>query len=184
MTQLSFLREKKMYRRQSNGYLFAGIVFVLCVLAFGACETVVAVKFSINVTDRLKRAADANTVGTAIKELDSVISYLEQNNVTEGYTSVIYETPDEDVGFWYNNLKSSLVELRSLPESSTTLEKSNALMKLRETILDSGKSSDKVTEPDGISRFPSNLAWALGNCLLIPILAIFAFLCLFKWWDD
>ena len=147
-----------MYRRQSNGYLFAGIVFVLCALAFGACETVIAVKFSINVTDRLKRAADANTVGTAIKELDSVISYLEQNDVTEGYTSVIYETPDEDVGFWYNNLKSSLVELRSLPENSTTLEKSNALMKLRETILDSSKSSDKVTKPDEISRFPSNLA--------------------------
>jgi len=101
-------------RNRSSGYLLAGIVSTIGLLIFFAIEIVIAVKFSIDVSDRLKRAGDANTVSIAIKELEAVISHLEEEKITEGYTSVIYNTPDEDIKFWYLNLKSSLNELKML----------------------------------------------------------------------
>jgi hypothetical protein len=109
----------------------------------------------------LKRAADANSVDLAKNELDIAIKYAESNALTSGYTSVLYRTPDEDVGFWYRNLKVSQSELQSLPDNATPLEKSNMLMKLRETLLDSGEKKVHVTLPSGISVFPNNTAYAI-----------------------
>jgi hypothetical protein len=107
----------------------------------------------------LKRAADANTVSVASKELGIAISYMETNKLTDGYTSVIYKTPDEDIGFWYNNIKSAKQELDLLPETATPLEKTNVLMKLRETLLDNRKDGSSITDPDGISIYPNNIFW-------------------------
>ncbi|TSC53252.1 MAG: hypothetical protein LiPW39_385 [Parcubacteria group bacterium LiPW_39] len=73
-----------------------------------------AVVFDIDCGDRIKRAADANTIELASKEMEVVVSYIEKRGLTEGYTSILYNTPDEDVGFWHQNLKASLGELRGI----------------------------------------------------------------------
>lgn len=109
----------------------------------------------------LKRAADANTVEMAKEQLQLALTTIEKNNWTEGYTSVFWRTPDEDIGFWYKNLKTSMSELEQLPANATPLEKSNMLMKLRETLLDKGKEGERVTAPDGISIYPHNGVMAL-----------------------
>jgi len=114
-----------------------------------------------NVTGYIKRAADANTIELANQELTRVLDYLEANDMTEGYTSVLWQTPDEDIGFWYNNLKASQKELATL-NSNSALEKTNVLMKLRETLLDQGERT-KVTVPSGLSVYPNN---KLGAVLL------------------
>ncbi|OGM91319.1 hypothetical protein A2755_02920 [Candidatus Wolfebacteria bacterium RIFCSPHIGHO2_01_FULL_48_22] len=131
--------------------------------------------FNINCQDRLKRAADANTVGLAKQELKAVLDYLQHEGLTSGYTSVLYNSPSEDLGFWYSNLKKSYEELVSLPANVTPLERSNMLMKLRETLLDSGESSVNVTVPKGISVFPNNAlfqfwAWITGvPCVVFSV---------------
>jgi hypothetical protein len=111
-----------------------------------------------NVTGYLKRAADANTIELANEELTKTIDYLESKNLTSGYTSILVKTPDEDIDFWYRNLKASQIELQNL-RSESALEKTNVLIKLRETLLDSGEKS-KVTKPDGLSVYPNNKLWA------------------------
>lgn len=113
--------------------------------------------FKKNVSGYLKRAADANTIDLAHGELTKALTYLEDNNMTSGSTSVIWETPDEDVGFWYKNLKASQKELAEL-NSTSALERTNVLMKLRETIMDQGEKA-RVTVPDGMSAFPDNALW-------------------------
>ena len=136
-----------------------------------------AIRFKQNCGGHLKRAADANTVDIAKSELKIALDYMEANNLTSGYTSVIYETPDEDVAFWYNNIKQSYNELNSLPDSSSSLEKSNMLIKLRETLLDHGDKSDTVTMPDGISRYPDNvLYFFLGIVSIVCFLGIMVLL--------
>jgi hypothetical protein len=105
----------------------------------------------------LKRAADSNNIDTAKKELSKSLKYLETNKLTKGYTSVFYKTPSEDLGFWYKNLKQSYDSLNTLDEKTSELEKSNMLMKLRETLLDDGESGTKITIPDGISIYPHNI---------------------------
>jgi len=116
------------------------------------------VTFKQNVSGLLKRAADANTIELANEELTKVINYLEANNMTSGYTSVLWNTPDEDIDFWYRNLKASQNELANL-QSKSALEKTNVLIKLRETLLDTGEKT-RVTVPEGLSVYPNNKLWA------------------------
>ena len=106
----------------------------------------------------LEMAADANSVQLAEKHLTSAIDYLEENNLTEGNTKIIVYKPTRDLGLWYENLKSAQMQLQELSSRNdlTELEESNALMKLRETLLD---SEEYVTHPDLISFYPNHVGW-------------------------
>ncbi len=121
---------------------------------------------------RIKRAADANTIELATKEMKAVVAYAKANGLTEGYTSILYRTPDEDVEFWYRNLEASLQELKIIKTDATQLEKSNVLIKLRETLLDHGQSV-KVTHPSGISVFPYNIAYAIWGWVSFLLAIVF-----------
>lgn len=152
---------------------------ILCVLVLSALlfclwagvRIVASIQFDRGCEGYLKRAADANTVELATKQLKTAIDYMEREGLTSGYTSVLYRTPDEDVGFWYTNVKSALGELEKMNPNATQLEKSNLLMKLRETLLDEGKTSG-ITLPEGISVYPNNAAMGiLGIFSLILMVA-------------
>lgn len=154
-----------------------GISLTLFVLWAGV-RVYNAILFDKDCGGYLKRAADANTVELAKAELNKALTYMEQHNMTEGYTSIIYRTPDEDIGFWYTNLKNSHQELMELDPDSPPLERSNMLMKLRETILDEGESI-QVTNPSGISMFPHNgvvAVWGLFSFLMMGFSGIVLFL--------
>jgi hypothetical protein len=123
----------------------------------------------------LKQAADANSVKLANEKLTAALNEIERQGLTGGYTSVLYSTPDEDLGFWYKNLKTSKAELDSLPETASSLEKSNMLIKLRETLLDHGSGSESITYPEGISVFPNNTLyfwWPIISIIVALIAAI------------
>ena len=94
---------------------------VICVVIIIKCIT-----FNINCGDYLKRAADSNTVELAADNLKVALDYMEANGMTTGYTSVVWKSPDEDVAFWYNNIKESYNEIVSLDETATNLEKTSA----------------------------------------------------------
>ncbi len=120
--------------------------FLLIIISAIYCRQI----YTINCGGHLKRAADANTVEMAKKELDLSLKYLEDHKMTQGSTAVFWNTPDTDIGFWYENIKSSFDELNKITNDSPQLERTNVLMKLRETLLD----HDIVTEPDGIELYP------------------------------
>ncbi|KKM86530.1 hypothetical protein LCGC14_1278070 [marine sediment metagenome] len=144
------------------------------VLTVGWSSTVVVrgIQFDRGAEGYLKRAADANTVELAETQLRIAVDYIEQKNLTEGYTSIIYRTPDEDVGFWYTNLKISLEELHELDSTSTVLERSNMLMKLRETLLDDASDGVSITTPSGISLFPMNTGLAVWGMIGLVMLCV------------
>lgn len=152
----------------------AGKFMVLAIIAtivFGAWATVrivKAVQFDTNCTQYLKRAADANTVERAKEELEKAISYAEKNNLMEGCVSIFLHQPKNDIGYWYQNITEAYEELENLPEDATSLEKTNVLMKLRETLTDESESGTSVTIPNGISIYPENIAyfwWGLLSCI-------------------
>lgn len=130
------------------------------------------VEFEQNCTGYLKQAADANTIELAIDRLDKAIEYAESKNWTDGYTSILWKTEDENIGFWYKNLKSSRVELEKALCSSQ-MEQTNVLMKLRETLTESGKDGTYITYPCGLWKYPKNLEFALFswfiNLLLVGV---------------
>jgi hypothetical protein len=135
-----------------------GLLLLLSALAIFSVRIYHGVVFKQNVSGYLKRAADANTIDLALQELTRAIDYLEANELTSGYTSVLYRTPDEDIEFWYRNLKASQHELQTL-NSESALERTNVLIKLRETLVDEGEKT-KVTVPGGLSVYPYNKLWA------------------------
>ncbi len=144
------------------------VLILISVVLFGL-RISKSVTLKQNVTGYLKRAADANTIELAEQELTKVINYLEANNITSGYTSILWKTPNEDIDYWYRNLKASQLELQTL-QSESALERTNVLIKLRETLVDVGEST-KVTVPKGLAVFPDNKLWA--GLMFIAILAGF-----------
>lgn len=146
-----------------------GIVLILISILIFGMRISKGIELKQNVTGYLKRAADANTIALAEEELSKAIGYLESNDLTSGYTSILWKTPDEDIEFWYKNLKASQVELQNL-NSESALERTNVLIKLRETLVDQGQKT-KVTVPQGLSVYPNNKLWAL--LMIIAIVAGF-----------
>jgi hypothetical protein len=134
------------------------LLILIAIVLFGM-RIAKSVQFKQNVSGYLKRAADANTIELAHEELTKVLTYLEENDMTTGYTSMFWKTPDEDIDFWYRNLKASQKELEQL-NATSALERTNVLIKLRETLVDTGEST-KVTIPDGLAVYPHNKRWAL-----------------------
>ena len=158
------------YRRESvAGYFAFGLVLFLPALIWLGLRIYNSVVYDIHCGGYLKRAADANTVDMDNKELAEALKYLEYNKMTEGYTSVLWKTPSEDVGFWYQNLKSSKEELEKVKPETTQLERTNVLMKLRETLLDHGENGDSVTAPAGISVFPNNTSYFVFGWLSLLV---------------
>ena len=154
--------------------IFSFIFSLFFFLSFATTRIISYINFDRNCEGYLKRAADSNTIDLAANNLKIALKYMEDNNLTSGFTSIFYRTPDEDIGFWYNNVKASFQELNNVSPESTQLERSNILMKLRETLLDQGQSTS-VTAPNGISIYPTNTVFFLWGLLS---LFVFCGICL------
>lgn len=148
---------------------------IVSVVAF--IRIVNAIQFSINCEQYLKRASDANTVENASMNLSKAIKYLEAHDLTNGIVSIFLHQPSNDIGYWYSNLKSALNELNSVKPEASQLEKTNILMKLRETLIDEGKGI-VVTTPEGISIYPHNcvMFWIGTVSLVLMFLGLIALL--------
>lgn len=131
--------------------------FLLCVGSSFAIASSVAwdYEWGINCTGRLKRAADASSIELATKELDVAINYIEKKGMTKGNTSIFFEVPSNDLEYWYTNLCTTREELKALKPNSSDFEKSNMLMKLRETLLDHSDKGESVTHPSCLSLYPN-----------------------------
>ena len=118
------------------------------------------IEFNQNCKGYLKQAADANTVELALDRLDKALSYVECKGWTDGYTSILWKTEDENIGFWYDNLKASRQEL-ILVQNSSQLEQTNVLMKLRETLTENTDKGTAITYPVGLWKYPHNVLYAV-----------------------
>ena len=129
------------------------IILILC-LVVAPCipwtySIVQSIQFNASCGNYLELAADANSIDVAEKHLSTAIEYLEENDITSGYTKIFVYYPKNDIGIWYENLKTAQNQLQSMQANGyDELEQSNMLMKLRETVLDEDGS---LTHPQGIS---------------------------------
>lgn len=146
-------------------FIILCIIAIIIPLVVYTVAIVNCVQFDANCINYLKMAADANNVELAEKHLSTAIAYLEDHDLTHGNTKIIIYKPTDDIGFWYENLKSAQTQLQELKskEDLTDLEESNALMKLRETLLE---GEGVVTHPNMISFYPSHVGWFWSMCLI------------------
>ena len=136
-------------------YFIAILLIVVGLITPVSC-TVKSIQFKQDCAGYLKQAADANTAAIALERITKALDYIEHNRLTEGYTSVLWTTEDENIGFWYDNVKACKSELEACLKSSQ-LEQTNVLMKVRESLMD----GEGLTIPAGISRYPNNSVWMI-----------------------
>lgn len=144
-----------------------GCIFACIFVLWGADRIYQGIQYDRAVGGHLKRAADANTIALAKVELKAAIVGMDArgltctgNQIDLCYTSVLYTTPDEDVGYWRLNIKETLRDLEQVPEGAGHLLISNTLMRVRESLLDAENGGDVVTAPSGISVYPNNHGFA------------------------
>lgn len=159
-----------MKRKIDTDYLKGPVLTIILFLMFCTVPMVCLVKviqFDQECSGYLKQAADANTPEIALRRIDKALEYIERKGLTEGYTSVLYKTENENIGFWYQNVKACRNELEKCLNSSQ-MEKTNVLMNVRESLTDKGYP----TVPSGISLYPNNALWYTWIWLEIIIILI------------
>lgn len=146
-------------------FIFLCVICIIIPLIVYGVAIVKVIQTDIDCVSYFELAADANSVEIAEKRLTKGIEYLEENNLIVGSTGIVFHRPTDDLGLWYENLKSAQVQLQELnsKEELTELEESNALMKLRETLL---SSEGGVTHPTMISFYPSHVSWFWSLCFI------------------
>lgn len=100
--------------------------------------------------------------------------------------SIFLHQPNNDIGYWYKNLTEAYEKLEKLPKDATSLEKTNILMKLRETLTDEEEKGVSVTIPDGISIYPRNVLyywWGLLSGILCLGFWIMTLIARLEDWD-
>jgi hypothetical protein len=150
--------------------LFIGGVVGMIVLGI-ACGLSVY-QFNRGCADYLKLAGDSSTVEATNGFLGQALTYMETTGKTSGNSSLIFKKPLSDVGIWYKQTKDAKGVLEGIiakGDEATGTEKSNALLKVRETVLDMGSNGTSVTYPPHIALYPGGsyalaviLWWVLG----------------------
>jgi len=141
-----------------------------------------AYHFNRGCTDYLKLTGDAPTIEKADAFLEKAIDYIEANGKTRGNSAYVFQRPATDIGIWYEQIKGQKVVLDTLisdGDKVTNTDRSNALIKVREVVIDEGSSGSYVTLPNHIAIFPSQVAyfvlyiifglmWGIGCILFFP----------------
>ena len=169
---LSEIRRKS--RRKKRQRVIVLILFTLLCCISPTVTIVRSIQFNQNCAGYLKQAADANNPELALERISVALDYIEANNLTDGYTSILWKTEDENVEFWYRNIVACKNELKACLGTSQ-LERKNVLMKVRESLTDEGEKGTVLTIPDGISRHPYNWLWAIINTISFIMLIASAF---------
>lgn len=149
------------------------MIVLFCITAAFLAVPPIMRNINLNVTciGFLERAANANTTTLAEQQLEKALAEIERRGWTNGSSAVMFNHPQCDIGYWHENLTASLEELKSLPDTATGLEKSNMLMKLRETLYEQGEKSAHIILPPNINYYPNQVAWVvwwwIGSLLLV-----------------
>jgi|GEM_PF-4101285 len=130
--------------------------------------------FAKNCEDYLKLAGDAPNIEKADKFLGQALAHIEKENLTSGNSAYMFKTPINDVGIWHEQIKGAkdttediIKRIKENPLAVSQLERDNALMKIREVVLDGSKKGTKVTLPDAITWFPYQWGMLIWWCMSV-----------------
>ena len=121
-------------RRNSSSLSLAILLMLVGTFVPVVCW-IMSIQFDQNCGGYLKQAADANTVELAKQRIDIAVKYMENNHLTDGYTSVLWRTEGDNVGYWYSNVKACQEELAEC-QNGSQLEKLSKQCSLRGAVLD------------------------------------------------
>lgn len=157
---------------------FFAIIFTILLIITGVFHFSRSYTFNRDIGDWLKLAADAPSVERADEFLGHAISEIDDRDLTDGNSAYIFDQPSTDIGIWYSQIQGAKQTTASILErvqndslSVTQLERDNALMKIREVLLDQGESGTDVTLPKNITIFPFQWLFLISYLVTLIIAA-------------
>lgn len=142
-----------------SGLFLGGLVACVPFIGVSIATWYQSYEFDVGCGNYLKRAADAPSIQMASDAMDTAIAYCRRHDLTHGNGAIVFKKPEHDIGYWFGQLVSAYEELDQAREEGGELIESNALMKLREVLLDSSASGDSLTLPTNISIAPNQVMW-------------------------
>ena len=143
--------------------LFTAVSSFLLMIILAIYLTIAQIQFTANCSGFLKKAADSSSYITASEQIGYALDYCNANNLTNGRSHAIYYTQDCDIKFWYDNLVEQKQSLDSINESTTDLEISNRMIRMREVLTDVNDDGTSITCPANISLYPYQFITVLFN---------------------
>jgi len=152
-------------------------LFFLSTLSWGGYRLVAKFQAQSAYLGYLKNASQTDSIPLIKIELKKAMVEIERRGLTSGYTSIIWTTPNDNIGLWYKNLMLLLNQLYYFPDNSSAKEKSKMLMKIKEILIDESKDEkDNLYFPEKVYLFPHNKIVALWGAVSIMMTIIFFFL--------
>ena len=130
-------------------------------------------QFEIHCGVYLRRAANANDIKNAKESLYKALMYAHKRGLTEGNTSVVIYDPNNDIGFWYDELSAAYDALNQLPANASVADRTWAFDRIRQYVAEDCR-------PGSLAFYPYHriMFWAMGastfGTLLFALLALFA----------
>lgn len=142
--------------------LFVAILFTAVFIGTVVWHINLWYDFNHDIGNWLKLAGDAPNIERANEFLAKAISGMEKHGKTQGSSAYFFDNPNADLSIWYSQVTGAKQTLESILERSvddpassiSQLERDNALMKIREVLLDEGESGTKITTPPHICVYP------------------------------
>lgn len=123
--------------------------------------------FAENCTAHIEKAATASSVEIAKEELALAIEYVEKNIYKEGNDA--YE--DENVEYWYNNMKAAYEKLENVPADASEEAKSTVLLQINESLLKHTVLGKEVELPNNIKDYLSIVNYNVLCVISLIVLA-------------
>ena len=159
---------KRKFREIDYEEVLTWVIRVLIVIfaAWAALRIVAAIRYDIAVSAHVNNAVHAVDFEVAENEMAIAIENFEAFGLTEGCTGVLYKSPADDVGLYYQKLLDAREEYRTF-SSESELEKFSLQQRMEESL--------KTAAPSNISVAVHGLEaicfwWGLISFLLILIL--------------
>ena len=152
-------------------FMICATVMMLAIVVSMGCFS--QITFKSNIEDNLKLAGDAPNVERANVFLIKALNAMEARGLTRGNSAIIFHMPTQDIGIWYEQIKGAqqttakIIKQEQAGLPVPQLERDNALMKIRETVMDQGKEGVVVTAPDNAWLYPFQLIFYSLICLTL-----------------
>ena len=113
--------------------------------------------FNVFCAQHVERAARSNSIDAARDEIGMAISWLEEKKMVEGYSGVVYQSPSNDIGYWYKNLKEVHARLggTSGKEVKHEISLGGSQMNLVESSIVLERVQTSLLDKEGTLRVPT-----------------------------
>lgn len=165
-------------RKQEGGVKFFGTMLTVAIMSlvgWGGARMHKSSDFDARVSDYVVAAYNATTPEEAKLQYDRALSVMKENKMTEGSTSILYPSPEYNVGDWFAKVEKTEKDLTEMlkapavvddkkadPKVLTPWQKSLVENNVVKTKVDTkGNSHASFNAPEDISVHPYTLQYAL-----------------------